>query len=401
MPLVDRIRESTSLKAAFFHGEGSPIARTTADTFSSWRREQSGLKALVILLFFLLVATLGWALPSSVSVGEFVFTPDGRRLAGAVNGITCIPFGQAYSATKLWDVESGAQLARLPSQEGYVRSLDISPDGQTLAVASDSSTIELWDLSRLTRKGSLVGHTDDIQTLAIAPGGAELVSSGQDGFLRVWDLATQRQRLRLEDEPYGSPLHFSPDGKIVVTIGEAIHFRDIADGRIVRTIEPDERSRLIGFLSFIDQGKNILITRSIGRHGEGFHVIDGSTGSERYKVFRGRHCNPTLSPDRSLLATGNSSGVIEIQDTESGQLQLRTLPLGAAVQGMALSRDNQTLAVGLEGGKVVILDVETGAVRREISAAEPIRRFAPVAMAFGALMGAWGRLRARQEVWLA
>ena len=68
------------------------------------------------------------------------FSPDGRRLAT----------GGMYpkDAIKLWNVETGAELATLPVPAGCIELLAFSPDGSALAgvgvVVPESWLLYLW-----------------------------------------------------------------------------------------------------------------------------------------------------------------------------------------------------------------------------------------------------------------
>jgi tricorn protease-like protein/quercetin dioxygenase-like cupin family protein len=71
-------------------------------------------------------------------VCSVAFAPNGRLLAS----------GDGDGIIKLWDPDTGKELARLAASAGggSACSLAFSPDGNSLAAGSDDGTIKLWDL---------------------------------------------------------------------------------------------------------------------------------------------------------------------------------------------------------------------------------------------------------------
>ncbi|MBC1242254.1 WD40 repeat domain-containing protein, partial [Nostoc sp. 2RC] len=70
----------------------------------------------------------------SSRVNSVVFSPDGKTLASASNDNTI----------KLWDVSTSKAIKTLTGHSSWVNSVVFSPDGKTLASASDDNTIKLW-----------------------------------------------------------------------------------------------------------------------------------------------------------------------------------------------------------------------------------------------------------------
>lgn len=107
-----------------------------------------------------------------------------------------IATGNIEGTVEVWDIQSGARIARLVGHAGapdrpsaLIWQVEFSPKGQLLASAGGDNRVLLWDLENESVVCTLDGHTKAATSAAFSPDGKILATGGLDSSLIFWQIA--------------------------------------------------------------------------------------------------------------------------------------------------------------------------------------------------------------------
>jgi WD40 repeat protein len=75
-----------------------------------------------------------------------------------------------------------------------VYSVAFSPDGAHIVSGSYDKTLRVWDAQTGKELAVLKGHSSYVYSVAFSPDGAHIVSGSHDKTVRVWDAQTGKDR---------------------------------------------------------------------------------------------------------------------------------------------------------------------------------------------------------------
>uniref|UniRef100_A0ABI8ANR2 Groucho/TLE N-terminal Q-rich domain-containing protein n=1 Tax=Felis catus TaxID=9685 RepID=A0ABI8ANR2_FELCA len=121
--------------------------------------------------------------------------------AVTISGSTQHVYTGGKGCVKVWDVgQPGAKTPVAPvaqldclNRDNYIRSCKLLPDGRSLIVGGEASTLSIWDLAAPTPriKAELTSSAPACYALAVSPDAKVCFSCCSDGNIVVWDLQNQ------------------------------------------------------------------------------------------------------------------------------------------------------------------------------------------------------------------
>ncbi len=301
-------------------------------------------------------------------------TPVGASLqALSPNGrIVAARSGEGLPTFRLWEIETGLEMAVLGGSEGSVHGMQFSPTGDRVAIVQrfPDNGIHVWEVATGRRLVSLKGHDNQIVQIRFSPDGARLVTASADRSVRIWDVSSgpigrESGPLVMLQGHSAKVNHavFSPDGAYVASSSDdrTVRYWNARTGEQLAVHCGHEGGVLAA--AFRDDGS--LASASA----DGTLRIWDVAGAECGSAIRGHSkfvYQVAFFPDGNRIASAAWDGAACVWDPTTGR-QLLRLDHGADryVSSVAIHHDGQYLATLArpEGGatmSVRLWDANTG-----------------------------------------
>ncbi len=334
-------------------------------------------------------------------VPALAWSPDGSTLAS----------GSLDGSLLLWDAARG-RASSLGEHDAAIRSIAFSPDGGLMASADARGEIALWDPERGEHLGAWLGHDARITELSFSPDGRRLVSASKDGLLRLWRVEDGALLGQLEDHEsseFEGGVAFHPSGDLLADAGPGHNVRLVdahsmvplreleghaaaitavrfdSSGRLLATASQDETIRL---WDLEDRGRSHVLrghdnwVNDLAFGPQGEQLISGGRDQE-IRLWNLAHLDMLEQPGGHQadvlalsfsgaegLVTGDTQGVVNHWDADSGEPLLSVDAPVPEIMTMASSSDGERIALSGNDGSIWLVDASSGRVLRLLQAGD-------------------------------
>ncbi len=291
---------------------------------------------------------------------HLAFSPDGRTLAVGVS--------QFRQSTKTYEKSIelrdtvGPTEHRRRNRGDWLRLKDLafSPDGKTLATASEDTevsaagqkvgpekgSVRLWDVASGEERRRFAFEERHAQSLAFSPDGRLLAAAISDGMIRLYDLATGREREPLPGE--------EPVARPEVVDGQSTVFLDAPQPMYCLAFSPD------GTVLASGTDNVVAYRRDLGL--AAIYLWDVARGRELHRILAHQQVVVSLSfsPDGKTLASTGGEKVIRLWDVAAGREAVPQRGHRSAIRALAVSPADGTIFTGGYDGTIRRWDPASG-----------------------------------------
>ncbi|XP_072775364.1 transducin-like enhancer protein 1 [Taeniopygia guttata] len=261
---------------------------------------------------------------------------------------------------KVWDVgqpgtkTAVAQLDCL-NRDNYIRSCKLLPDGRSLIVGGEASTLSIWDLAAPTPriKAELTSSAPACYALAISPDAKVCFSCCSDGNIVVWDLQNQTLVRQFQGHTDGaSCIDISNDGTKLWTGGldNTVRCWDLREGR---QLQQHDFSSQIFSLGYCPMGEWL----AVGMESSNVEILHVSK-PDKYQLHLHESCVLSLkfaSCGKWFVSTGKDN-LLNAWRTPYGASIFQSKET-SSVLSCDISTDDQFIVTGSGDKKATVYEI--------------------------------------------
>ncbi len=242
------------------------------------------------------------------------------------------------------------------SQNGFIQSLAVSPDGKLLLSGSEDKSIVLWSLTEQKEITTLNRHHYNVYALCFTPDGNYFASGGDKNII-IWDKEGRYIKKLAGHKTSVWSIDFSPSGDTLISGSFDHRFMlwDIYEGEIIKEFEGFEESMLATAYSpkgnyiaaandrqiFIYETDSFKLHKTINAHASNIYDIQ-------------------FTPDGKKLVSASRDKTIKIWDVATGNIEDLLSRHERSVMSIDISDNGKMIVSGAFDATTIIWDLEKG-----------------------------------------
>ncbi|MBD2468925.1 NB-ARC domain-containing protein [Nostoc sp. FACHB-145] len=281
-------------------------------------------------------------------------SPDGQTVA----------VGDANGDIYFWNISTAQLLDTFSGHKGWVWSVAFSPDGRTLASSSSDSSVRLWDVQSGSCLHVLTEHQGCVWSVCFSADGQQLASCSDDKTVRLWNLQGQCLRVLKGHTQSVYAVNFAPNQQTLASSSNdtTIRIWDVSNGHCLSVLEGHTSG--VRCVRYSPDGQLL----ASGCRDGSIRLWSGYLSRERssklnFQLLQGHTdfvWNIVLSQDGRLLVSGGRDGTLRLWNVQDGQ-SIHVLEGHIHdVYGLAISADSQLLVSTGEDQTVRLWHLQSG-----------------------------------------
>ncbi len=257
---------------------------------------------------------------------DVLFSPDAKQVLVLTRNIEPSGFISSYEA-RLFEATSGKSTTSF-RMDSLPRSYSFSPDGEFILIASFFK-LTLWNASSgMPVYDKPFGSSDDgsVSNSTFSPDGKLIATVGSNGLAQLWETLSGKSLISLRGHK-GMVLNiaFSADGKLVATAGadKTVKVWETGTGRLVQDLK--DYPGLVSQVKFSPDGKYLVTSYYVLREATGsiaqFHTRVWETSNWKQHLYDlqldpNTYRTPVISPNSKLMAMprANTVALVNLSD---------------------------------------------------------------------------------------
>jgi WD40 repeat protein len=301
-------------------------------------------------------------------------SPDGReiRLKGHIDNIKSLNFSpdgeliviaSGDNKVQLWR-RDGSFFKNLPGHIDSVKSVKFSPDSQIIAAIDANNKVLLWrrDGSVI---GTLPGHAKEVTDVVFSSNSQFITSFGDDNVVNLWHRDGKLIKTLIEHTDRVTSVSFSPDSTILASVSSSDSRPENSEIRLWRSKDGNSLRKPIEYygiqsVSFSHDGRTIASINADNT------VKLWSLEGNLLATLKGHYDqinSLSFSLDSKRIATASNDGTVGLWRSDGHRIKFLR-GHGDAVYSVSFSRDSKTLASASKDKTVKLWRISDGSVRK-------------------------------------